>query len=171
MLTGYIFFLLLCILTLLLLSHVVLRFSKGEQASLSIHFVFLSIKLRRGDTAERRSKKKRNSQAKARGAFFRALRYALPRTTVYIARLPLPTAEDPFLPAIAAGGYHFLLSILLAPFKKRASQPLLESREDGEATLDLQFRMPFYAFLHTFLIYMAQYRKEKEAENFYGRSY
>ena len=170
MLTGYIFFLLLCILTLLLLSPVVLRLSSGAENGLSLHFVFFSVTLRRGDERRNEKKPKTNRGKKKHKAFLHALRYALSRTTVYVAYLPLPAAEDPFLTAIGAGGYHILLSILLAPFEKCASKPLLAPKTDGAATFDLQFRMPFYAFLYTFLDLMVKYRKEKENESIYGRN-
>ena len=166
---GYLIFLLPCLLLLLLLSPIVVRFSKGERTSLSLHFVFFSVTLFRSD---KKSKKKEGGGSKRASfhALRRALGYAMPRAALCIARLPYPEIEDPFYRAIGHGGYCFLLSVLRAPFGRQTDKLPLDERDNEKRSVDIQLRMRFYAFLHTFLIYMAQYRKEKEAESFYVRN-
>jgi hypothetical protein len=173
MLFGYICFVLLCICALLLLSPVVLRFSKGREICLSLHFVFFSLVLSRGASAKetkRESSAKKEKKPSRRSAFLRALRYAMPRTTIFVARLSLPRAENPFHEALGYGGCCFLLSLLLAPFGRQTDRPLLNITSEEDRSLDIHLQMRFYAFLHTFLIYKTQYRKEKEAKRFYVRN-
>ena len=167
---GYIFFLLPCLLALLLLSPIVVRFSKGERTSLSLHFVFFSVMLFRSGRKKNSEKAQGGSQKASLRALRRALGYAMPRAALCVAKLPFPEIDDPFYNAIGRGGYCFLLSVLRAPFGQQTEKTLLEARGDEKPTVDIQLRMRFYAFLHTFLIYMAQYRKEKEAESFYVRN-
>ena len=167
---GYMIFLLPCLLLLLLLSPIVVRFSKGERTSLSLHFVFFSVMLFRLDKKEKKTKKSNGSKKAFFRALRRALRYAMPRAALCIARLPYPEIEDPFYRAIGHGGYCFLLSVLCAPFGRQTDKAHLDEGCAEKRTVDIQLRMRFYVFLHTFLIYMAQYRKEKEAESFYVRN-
>ena len=167
---GYMIFLLPCLLLLLLLSPIVVRFSKGERTSLSLHFVFFSVMLFRSDKKEKKTKKSNGSKRAFFRALRRALRYAMPRAALCIARLPYPEIEDPFYRAIGHGGYCFLLSVLCAPFGRQTDKLPLKERGDEKRAVDIQLRMRFYVFLHTFLIYMTQYRKEKEAESFYVRN-
>lgn len=167
---GYMIFLLPCLLLLLLLSPIVVRFSKGERTSLSLHFVFFSVMLFRSDKKEKKTKKSNGSKRAFFRALRRALRYAMPRAALCIARLPYPEIEDPFYRAIGHGGYCFLLSVLCAPFGRQTDKAHLDAGCAEKRTVDIQLRMRFYVFLHTFLIYMTQYRKEKEAESFYVRN-
>ena len=167
---GYMIFLLPGLLLLLLLSPIVVRFSKGERTSLSLHFVFFSVMLFRSDKKEKKTKKSNGSKRAFFRALRRALRYAMPRAALCIARLPYPEIEDPFYRAIGHGGYCFLLSVLCAPFGRQTDKAPLDERGAEKRTVDIQLRMRFYVFLHTFLIYMTQYRKEKEAESFYVRN-
>ena len=167
---GYLIFLLPCLLLLLLLSPIVVRFSKGERTSLSLHFVFFSVTLFRSDKKSKKPKESGGSKRASFHALRRALSYAMPRAALCVAKLPFPEIDDPFYSAIGHGGYCFLLSVLRAPFGQQTEKAPLEARGDEKPTVDIQLRMRFYAFLHTFLIYMAQYRKEKEAESFYVRN-
>lgn len=173
MLAGYIFFVLLCICLLCLFSPVVIRYTKDGSATLTVHFVFFSLLLMKKTATEEKTKadgEKKQRRQNKKDALQSALRYALPRATVSVQALPLPTVEDPFYNGILLGGYHALLALILSLFGRRTDDPLLFAKNEAKAALDVRFQMRFYAFLHTFLVYMAKYRKEKEAEGIHGRN-
>lgn len=175
MLTACLF--LLCICPTLLLSPVVIRYTKDTRTYLVVHFVFFSLTLVRKKTEESRNEEKKTEQdgskqkkrARQR-AIHRALRYAMPRATVSVQSLPTLSMSSPFLTGIGRGAYYFALSVPLSFFDRCTSDPLLRSKKTETATVDLRFRMRLYAFLHTFLIYLAQYRKEKEARKSHVRN-
>ena len=173
MLFAYILFVLLCILLLLLFSPVVIRYTKDTRAALVVHFVFFSVTLmkkteKKTRQAESGAKKSKNKNKK--DALLYALRYAFPRTTVSAQSLPMPTLENPFYSGIALGGYYTLVSLLLSLFGRQTSDPLLSVRKEDVKALDVRFEMRFYAFLHTFLIYLTKYKKEKNVRSIYGRN-
>lgn len=164
------FFVLLCIGLTLLFSPVVIRYTKDKRSYLVVHFVFFSVTLSRKTAAEKekeRKKKKESGQKSGRSAkgraVLRALRYAVPRTTVCVQSLPLPTALPAFWVGIGTGVYYSVLAFFLSHFDRYTSEPLLSLKNEETAAIDLCFQMRFYTFLHTFLIYLVQYRKEKEA--------
>lgn len=172
-------YLLLFLLLLLtaLFSPIVIRYEKGDARTLSLHFVFFSLALigknksdeEQGKEAEKKAAKKgeKKGEKPSSRAILRAIKYAAPRGTLCIYSLPFPACESPFWGAIGMGGYYILLGLLTAPFGRRTNDPLLTARDEGAAT-DLRLRLRLYAFLYTFLVYLVQYRKEKEARAAYG---
>ena len=172
----YLLLFLLLLLTVLF-SPIVIRYEKEDTRTLTLHFVFFSLALigknkseaEKEDAAEEEQtaeKKKKRGTPSSR-AILRAIKYAAPRGTLCIYSLPFPALESPFWGAITAGGYYFLLGLLTAPFGRRTDDPLLKAKDQRAAT-DLRLRLRLYAFLYTFLVYLAQYRKEKEAKAAYG---
>ena len=174
MLFAYILFVLLCILLLLLYSPVVIRYTKDTRAALVVHFVFFSVTLMK-KAAKKAEKKPQSGEKKSKkenkkDALLHALRYAFPRATVSVQSLPMPAVEDPFFFGIALGGYYTLVSLILSLFGRRTSDPLLSVKKEEITALDVRFEMRFYAFLHTFLVYLTQYKKEKNTRSIYGRN-
>lgn len=171
MLFAYLTFVLLCIGITLLISPVVLRYTKGESACLTVHFVFVSVQIFKKNKKseaekESRSQKKEKKRTRSR-APMRALQHVIPRSIVHVGSLPFPTELSPTHMGIGIGAYYSLLSILLAKFKYCTSDPLLATKKEDAPALDIRFQVRLYTFLHTFLIYLAQYRKEKEAKRVY----
>ena len=169
MLFSTLFFLLgLCITVYV--SPIVIRYENAERASFSLHFVFFSLHLskkeRKADKSEENTESKETAKRKKgmhKAAVLSALRYALPRTTVCVQSLPTFSLSSPFYTGIGLGVYYFLLSILLAPFGERSDKAFL-CLKNQTATADIQFKLRFYTFLHTFLVYLVKYKKEKEAK-------
>ncbi len=171
MLFAYLSFVLLCIGITLLLSPVVIRYTKGESACLTVHFVFGSVRIFKKsekNEAEKNSRTKKKEKKRTRNsAPMRALRHVIPRSVVHIGSLPFPTVLSPTLMGVGIGAYYSLLSIVLAKFKYCTSDPLLAIKKEDAPALDIRFRVRLYTFLHTFLIYLVHYRKEKEAKRVY----
>ncbi len=173
MLFAYILFVLLCLTVLLFYSPVVIRYTKDTRAYLVVHFVFFSLTLMK--KAAKKNERKTDGETKPKKeskkeALLYALRYAFPRATVSVQSLPIPTMQNPFFTGIALGGYYTVVALLLSLFGRRTSDPLLSVRKEEIRALDVRFQMRFYAFLHTFLVYLAQYKKERKARSIYGRN-
>ncbi len=170
MLTAYLF-LLLCFFLTLLLSPVVIRYTKDTRAYFVVHFVFFSLTLyHKGVPKKNGTQNSKATKNRTLDAIRRTLRYALPRTTVCVQSLPIPDELAHFLSGPGLGLYYFLLSFPLSLFRRCTSDPLLCVRDEEIKTVDLRFRMRLYTFLHTFLIYLAQYRKKKEARKSHVRN-
>lgn len=173
MLAACLLFVLLGVFITLFISPVIIRYTKGESAALVVHFVFFSITLFKKEgknEAEDKKTPKAGSKKKALGgsrAPIHALRYAIPRATVCAWSLPLPIEASPCFFGIGIGIYYSVISVLLSKFGSCTSDPMLITKKDDAPALDVRFRLRLYTFLHTFLIYLAQYRKEKEAKRSY----
>ena len=165
MLWAYLLFVLLCLIITACSSPVIIRYTKGERACLSVHFIFFSASFFKKERKTEAEEKKKASGEKR--AVLRALRYATPRTTVCLQALPFPTALPPQLLGLGLGAYYAVISVLLSNFKCYTSDPLLVTKKNDAPATDVRFRIRLYAFLHTFLIYLTQYKKEKEARKGY----
>ena len=171
MLFAYLFLLLgLCIT--ILLSPVIIQYEKDKEAALRLHFVFFSLSFSKSGE-KTQDKVPHNSKKSKRRASMRALRSALrralPHCTVHIRSLPLIEADSPFTTAMLTGTCFFLISLCLSCFGRCAQAPLLAESKKNSAPLNLQIKIRFRVFLHTFLVYLVQYKKEKEAKG-YGRN-
>lgn len=160
----------LSLLTLFLFSPVVIRYAKGTEGAISFHFVFFSFSLskkaardEKGRKKKPTRKKKEEKNASVPRAFLRALEHTAINGRICIQSLPFPASLSPDRAALITGGYYFLISVLAIPFGQLTCDPLLNARTNLSAKIDLRLQMRAYAFLHTFLVFLAQYRKEKEA--------
>ena len=166
----------LSLFALFLFSPVVIRYAKDTEGALSFHFVFFSFSLSKKAAADEKGGKKKKARkkngeksARAPRAFLRALEHTAERAQICIQSLPFPASLSPDRAALITGGYYFLISVLAIPFGQLTCDPLLNARTKPSARIDLRLKMRAYAFLHTFLVFLAQYRKEKEAMK-YGRN-
>ena len=175
MLFAYLTFVLLCIGITLYISPVVIRYTKGTRGILEVHFVFFSLSFFKNDkknSAERGENENGTSKSERTSSHapWHALRYAIPRATVCVQSLPFPTGTSPFFMGVGMGAYYFVLSLFLSRFSQCTSDPMLITKKEDAPSLDIRFRVRLYTFLHTFLIYLAQYRKEKEARKAHVRN-
>ncbi len=155
-----IFFMLISVLTVFLFSPVVIRYTKGNERHLAFHFVFFSFSLL-WKTEEGKKKDRRKKRTDSQQALKRALRYVAPRSTIYIHSLPLPEALTPDRAAVLSGLYWFLISILSIHFKESQRNPLPKTRDGDCAAFDIRLKTSSYTFLHTFLVFLAKYKKRK----------
>ncbi len=166
--------LLLCLCITILLSPVIIQYEKDEAAALRLHFVFFSLsfsrreetKKEKAEDGKRREKKSngKGGRASAR-ALLAALQRALPHSTLHIRTLPLIEGESPFRTAMLTGVYFFLISLFVSRFGGCTDRPLLKESKNRSAPLNLQIKIRFCVFLYTFLVCLAQYKKEKEAKS------
>ncbi len=171
MLWAYLF-ILLCLCTTILLSPVIIRYKKDGAAALEIHFVFLSVSLSKKTGKKKATKKKHSTKGGERPSFratLAVLHRAMSRCTVHLASAPLIQTSSPFGTAMLTGGYFFLISVFLSRFGQCTDDPLLRIKEKNTAPLDLRIKIRFCDFLYTFLVYLVQYKKEKETKS-HGRN-
>ncbi len=148
----------------LLLSPVAVRYAKDGGRLLSFHFVFFSFSLI-WPQREEQKKKEKGRGGTGGNALKRALRYAMPRTGIFIRALPIESALSPDRAAILSGLYSALAALISVPFAGLCSDPLPTVRDGDRATLDIRFKIRSYALLYTFLVFLAQYRKERSKRN------
>ena len=155
----------LSVLTVLLFSPVVVRYTKDDSRTLAFHFIFFSVSLLWEKDQKKEKQKKSKKSGDSRGALKKALKYAAPRSALYIQSVPLPQALSPDRAAVLSGLYWFVIAILSAPFGRPTKNPLPKTRDGDRAPLDIRLKIRFYAFLHTFLVFLAQYKKRGEKKH------
>ena len=153
------------VLTVFLFSPVVVRYTKDDNRTLAFHFVFFSVSLLWKKDQKKEEKKNNKKSGDSRGALKKALGYAAPRSALYIQSVPLPGGLSPDRAAVLSGLYWFAIALLCAPFKGPTENPLSKTRDGNCAPLDLRLKIRFYAFLHTFLVFLAQYKKRGEKKH------
>ena len=165
-------FLLLSVLTVFLCAPVVIRYTRDDRDVLSFHFVFFSVSFFKGSDGEKKKKRKRAKKdgAGAPRVFLRALQSLRPKGRLCLYSLPMPKALAPDRAAFLTGIYLFLASALSAPFGYMTTDPLLNTKTQTTAPLDLRLQIRTFAFLYTFLMFLVHYQQEKEAKRTHGRN-
>ncbi len=168
------FLLSLSLTAIFLLSPIVIRYTKETQGELSLHFVFFSLSFCKSSNGDEKKPKRKKAKKKTAAAIvplsiFRALMLAHPHAEICLYSLPLPPVAAPDRVALLMGSYHALISAFSLPIGRLTSAPLLHAKTNPCATIDCRIKFRTFAFLHTFLIFLAQYRKEKEAKT-HGRN-
>ena len=161
------FSLFLSLMMIFLLSPVVIRYARDTEGVLSLHFVFFSLSFykarKEGEGAK--AEEKEVSEGKRPGvprAVFHALRYARRRAEICLYSLPIPQIFTPDRAALLSGTYYALISAF-SILGRITTDPLLDAKTQPNATIDCRIKIRTFALLYTFLIFLVQYRKEKEA--------
>lgn len=163
------FLLIFSLTVIFLLSPTVIRYARDKHGEISLHFVFFSLSFygsSNGNKKKRTDKKgtKKRQTANAPRAVFRALMRAHPHIEICLYSLPLPTATSPDKAALLIGAYYALISAASLPFGRLTADPLLDAKTKPAAPLDCRIKIRTCDFLYTFLVFLVQYRKEKEAK-------
>jgi hypothetical protein len=123
----------------------------------------LDIRKEEKKRTDKKGTKKRQT-ANAPRAVFRALMRAHPHIEICLYSLPLSTATSPDKAALLIGAYYALISAASLPFGRLTADPLLDAKTKPAAPLDCRIKIRTCDFLYTFLVFLVQYRKEKEAK-------